>query len=60
VAMKMAEHGLLSAPNMACGEPFNIGITSVQAAVPSVPGGPAIPVPVPMPAVPGLTDGGLG
>jgi membrane protease subunit (stomatin/prohibitin family) len=58
VAMKMAEHGLLSAPNMACGEPFNIGITSVQAAVPSVPGGPAMPVP--MPAVPGLTDGGLG
>ena len=27
VAMKMAEHGLLSAPNMACGEPFNIGLT---------------------------------
>jgi hypothetical protein len=42
VAMKMAEHGLLSAPNMACGEPFNIGITAVQAG--------------PLAAVPGLTD----
>jgi len=38
VAMKMAEHGLLSAPNMACGEPFNIGITAVQAGLPGVPG----------------------
>lgn len=27
VAMKMAERGLLSAPNMAVGEPFNIGLT---------------------------------
>ncbi|MHB1595916.1 MAG: SPFH domain-containing protein [Streptosporangiaceae bacterium] len=27
VAMKMAERGLLSAPNMAIGEPFNIGLT---------------------------------
>jgi hypothetical protein len=27
-AMKMAEHGLLSAPNMAVGEPFNIGLTA--------------------------------
>ena len=34
----MAEHGLLSAPNMACGVPFNIGITAVQAGLPSVPG----------------------
>jgi len=31
VAMKMAENGLLSAPNMAIGEPFNIGITATQA-----------------------------
>jgi hypothetical protein len=31
VAMRMAENGLLSAPNMACGEPFNIGITALQA-----------------------------
>src|SRR5262249_62333792 len=38
VAMKMAEHGLLSAPNMACGEPFNIGITAVQAGLPGGPG----------------------
>jgi len=29
VAMKMAENGLLSAPNMAVGEPFNIGITTL-------------------------------
>jgi membrane protease subunit (stomatin/prohibitin family) len=27
VAMKMAERGLVSAPNMAVGEPFNIGLT---------------------------------
>jgi hypothetical protein len=38
VAMKMAERGLLSAPNMAIGEPFNIGITAAQA-------GPLVPVP---------------
>jgi membrane protease subunit (stomatin/prohibitin family) len=31
VAMKMAERGLVSAPNMAVGEPFNIGITAAQA-----------------------------
>jgi membrane protease subunit (stomatin/prohibitin family) len=37
VAMKMAEHGLLSAPNMAVGEPFHIGITSVGGPVPGVP-----------------------
>jgi hypothetical protein len=40
VAMKMAERGLLSAPNMAVGESFNIGITAAQAgplaAVPAV------------------------
>jgi membrane protease subunit (stomatin/prohibitin family) len=29
-AMKMAERGLVSAPNMAVGEPFNIGITAAQ------------------------------
>jgi hypothetical protein len=27
VAMKMAEHGLVSAPNMAVGAPFHIGYT---------------------------------
>src|SRR5260370_25811269 len=43
VAMKMAEHGLLSAPNMACGEPVNIRITAVRAGPP--PGGPR-PAPV--------------
>jgi membrane protease subunit (stomatin/prohibitin family) len=31
VAMKMAERGLVSAPNMAVGLPFNIGITAAQA-----------------------------
>ena len=34
VAMKMAEHGLLSAPNMAVGLPFNIGLTGLPASVP--------------------------
>jgi len=29
VAMKMAEHGLVSAPNMAVGAPFNIGLTGM-------------------------------
>jgi hypothetical protein len=31
VALKMAERGLLSAPNVAVGEPFNYGITSFAA-----------------------------
>jgi hypothetical protein len=29
VAMKMAERGLVSAPNMAVGLPFNIGLTGL-------------------------------
>jgi membrane protease subunit (stomatin/prohibitin family) len=37
VAMKMAERGLVSAPNMAIGEPFNIGITAVGSPVPGMP-----------------------
>ena len=46
VAMKMAEHGLVSAPNMAVGAPFNIGYTgqppatpngSIEGVVPGVP-----------------------
>jgi hypothetical protein len=28
VALKMAEHGLLTAPNMAVGAPFNVGLTA--------------------------------
>jgi len=36
-AMKMAERGLVSAPNMAVGQPFNIGITPVGNAVPGMP-----------------------
>jgi len=35
VALKMAERGLVSAPNVAVGEPFNYGITSF-AAVPGL------------------------
>jgi len=39
VAMKMAEHGLVSAPNMAIGAPFNIGLTGLPpTAVPGPPG----------------------
>lgn len=42
VAMKMAERGLVSAPNMAVGLPFNIGITAATmsplAGLPEVPG----------------------
>jgi membrane protease subunit (stomatin/prohibitin family) len=34
VAMKMAERGLVSAPNMAVGLPFNIGLTGLPAGVP--------------------------
>jgi len=30
VALKMAERGLVSAPNMAVGEPFHIGVTQIQ------------------------------
>jgi len=37
IALKMAENGLVSAPNMACGEPFNIGITPVGNALPGMP-----------------------
>ena len=37
VAMKMAERGLVSAPNMAVGESFNIGITPVGNAIPGMP-----------------------
>lgn len=52
VALKMAERGLVSAPNMAVGESFNISITTVQAGasagVPGIAdlagnGGPATP-----------------
>ena len=43
VALKMAEHGLLTAPNMAVGEPFNVGLTAAavtsagSTALPGVP-----------------------
>src|SRR6202046_2080675 len=30
VALKMAEHGLLTAPNMAVGAPFNVGLTAAS------------------------------
>jgi membrane protease subunit (stomatin/prohibitin family) len=43
VAMKMAEHGLLTAPNMAVGEPFNVGLTAATltgsgVSIPGMPG----------------------
>jgi membrane protease subunit (stomatin/prohibitin family) len=38
-AMKMAEHGLLTAPNMAVGQPFNVGLTAA-----TVTGAGSIPV----------------
>jgi membrane protease subunit (stomatin/prohibitin family) len=39
VAMKMAERGLVSAPNMAVGLPFNIGLTGMPpVGIPGVPG----------------------
>src|SRR5580658_7356156 len=53
VALKMAEHGLLTAPNMAVGEPFNVGLTAASitgisaGSLPGVPDGLGIP-PVPM------------
>jgi membrane protease subunit (stomatin/prohibitin family) len=37
VSLKMAERGLVSAPNMAVGEPFNIGITAQASPVASMP-----------------------
>jgi membrane protease subunit (stomatin/prohibitin family) len=37
VAMKMAERGLVSAPNMAVGEPFNVGLTGAALGVAGVP-----------------------
>src|ERR1700733_15827828 len=39
VALKMAERGLVSAPNMAVGEPFNIGLTGAPVAPAGVPNG---------------------
>jgi hypothetical protein len=41
--MKMAERGLVSAPNMAVGLPFNIGLTGLPASVPG-PNGTVTPV----------------
>ena len=40
VALKMAERGLVSAPNVAVGEPFNIGLTGLPpAGMPGLDGG---------------------
>jgi hypothetical protein len=51
VALKMAEHGLLTAPNMAVGEPFNVGLTAASVTgisgtgtIPGVPGAPQVRV----------------
>jgi hypothetical protein len=39
-AMKMAERGLISAPNIAVGQPFNIGLTGLPpTGLPGVPNG---------------------
>ena len=51
VAMKMAERGLVSAPNMAVGQPFNIGLTGMPPA--GLPGMPAVPHVTGVPPVPG-------
>ena len=42
IAMKMAERGLVSAPNMAVGEPFNIGMGPVASFNGGVPGMPKL------------------
>jgi hypothetical protein len=40
VALKMAERGLVSAPNVAVGQPFNIGLTGLPpAGMPGLDGG---------------------
>ena len=53
VAMKMAERGLVSAPNMAVGQPFNIGLTAMPpAGVPGIPGVPHVPGVPPVPGAP--------
>jgi hypothetical protein len=39
VALKMAERGLVSAPNMAIGQPFNYGLTGVATGLPGLDGG---------------------
>jgi membrane protease subunit (stomatin/prohibitin family) len=49
VAMKMAEHGLLTAPNMAVGEPFNVGLTAATLTGAGLPG-----------SIPGLPQAGGG
>jgi membrane protease subunit (stomatin/prohibitin family) len=65
VALKMAEAGLVTAPNMAVGEPYNVGITAAQigplSAAPLVPDGNGThvahhvpPVPPGPPVVPGV------
>jgi hypothetical protein len=45
VAMQMAERGLVSAPNMAVGLPFNIGLTGLPATVPAANGAATAVVP---------------
>jgi membrane protease subunit (stomatin/prohibitin family) len=44
VALKMAEHGLVTAPNVAVGQPYNVGITAAQIGpLTALPAGPAVP-----------------
>jgi len=56
VALKMAEHGLLTAPNMAVGEPFNVGLTAATLTAAAAPGSlPGLPsADGGMPGVPGV------
>jgi membrane protease subunit (stomatin/prohibitin family) len=43
VALKMAEAGLVTAPNMAVGQPYNVGITAAQLGLPATAPAPAGP-----------------
>jgi membrane protease subunit (stomatin/prohibitin family) len=58
VAMLMAEKGLVSAPNMAVGQPFNIGMTGMPpTGIPGLPHVPGVPGVPPVPGVPGTAHG---
>jgi hypothetical protein len=52
--MKMAEHGLVSAPNMAVGAPFNIGCSGQQPVAGNGAGSLGLPVQGLVPGVPGV------
>jgi membrane protease subunit (stomatin/prohibitin family) len=58
VAMKMAEHGLVSAPNMAVGAPFNIGYTGLPPAAANGTAGTASTLPTVQGLLPGVPNVG--